>query len=183
MYNIIVMDFNELSNINYALKRISCGDTNGIDIIYNTIGGRMLSVAVGIVKNRQLAEDVIQESFIKIIEKINSFTPNSNGYAWICKIVQNTALNKLKSEKIRNTEDIDEFYNLADKENTSEISENNIMAEKAMEALNAKQRKMIYYKYFMDMTIREIAKKMDIPKSSVHKEIMSAEQIMKNFIT
>jgi RNA polymerase sigma-70 factor (ECF subfamily) len=177
------MEQEEIQHINNALKRILFKDTYGIDIIYNTIGGRMLSVAVGIVKNRQIGEDVVQESFIKIIEKIDNFTPNSNGYAWICKIVQNTALNKLKSEKIRITEDIDEFHNLTNNENSEEISQNNIMAKKAMESLDDKQRKMIYYKYYMDMSIREISKKMNISKSTVHKEIKTAEEKMKKYIT
>jgi len=177
------MEQSEIQNINYALKKISFGDTYGIDIIYNTIGGRMLSVAIGVVKNRQIAEDVVQESFIKIIEKIDKFSQGSNGYAWICKIVQNTALNKLKFLKLHVTEDIDEFYNLTNSENTEETSQNNVMAQKALQTLDERQRKIIYYKYYMDMSIRDISKKLKVSQSTVHKEIISAEEKMKKFIT
>lgn len=177
------MDFNELNILNNALYRISKNEISGIDIIYETIGGRMLSVAIGVVKNRQLAEDVVQDSFVKIIQNINRYKLNSNSYAWICKIVKNTALNKLKSENIRTGENIDEFYSLSDNNVNESNIENTLTAEKIMSALNIKQRKMIYYKYYMDMTVREISKKMNIPKSTVFTEIKNAENIMKNCIT
>ena len=67
-------------------------------------------VARGVVKDSFLAEDVVQDSFLKIVKNIDKYKKGTNAYAWVCKIVRNTALNALKSSLSHPTEDIDEFF-------------------------------------------------------------------------
>lgn len=176
------MDFQINNKLNDALIKIKTNDSYGVDIIYNTIGGRMLSVAIGIVKNKQTAEDIVQESFVKIIKYINKYNVDTNAYAWICKIVRNTALNKLKSISKTKSLDIDEFHNISGSDDMVKSTEEKILVERLMLKLSVYQRKIIYMKYFLDMTIREIAKELKISKTKIHKDINSCESFMKNSI-
>lgn len=98
------------SEVNHYILLIAEGDTNALRELYRLIGGRLLSVAQGIMRNRQNAEDVLHDSFIKIVRCANQFNRGTNGYAWLCKIVKNTALNKLKSENLRRAENIDDMF-------------------------------------------------------------------------
>lgn len=176
------MEKEALQYINDLIVRIAEGDGGAVDLIYQKIGGRMLSVALGIVKNRHTAEDVVQNSFIKITQNADKFYRRDNGCAWICKIVSNTALNAYKSERGKQCEDIDSFYNLSSAIDEAEKSNTNMMVEKAMQGLPHINRQIIWYKYFCDYTVREIAKLVNLPKSTVQNLVRQSEEIMRNIL-
>lgn len=83
------------------LMEIAQGNFVALDGLSCLVSARMLSVALAIVKNRQSAEDIVQDSFVTILKKAKTFKPDTNGYAWICKIVHNTAINSLRKERRR----------------------------------------------------------------------------------
>jgi len=54
----------------YALTLIAVGDERGVELLYSCMGKTMLFVARGVVKDSFAAEDIVQESFIKIVKNI-----------------------------------------------------------------------------------------------------------------
>ena len=145
----------------YSLSLIREGKDAGVDMLYDVLGKNMLAVARGVVGDKFVAEDVVQDSFLKI--------------------VRNTALNTLKAEKNKKTEDIDEFYALASGNDEEEKSTTKILVETLMNTLAPPVvKQMIYLKYFLDMTVREIAKEVGKSKSYVAKKIAEAEEFMKS---
>ncbi len=66
--------------------------------LYDQFAGRMLVVAMRYSKSDQEAEDIIQDAFIKIFEKIKTFREESRLSFWIKRIVVNTALNHQRSK-------------------------------------------------------------------------------------
>ena len=169
--------------IEYALGQIAAGDPSGVDQLYECMGKTMLFVAKGVVKDVFLAEDVVQESFVKIVRYIGKYKPGTNGYAWIYRIVRNTALNFLKREKNVGTLNLDEFCHISDGTDTEERTARHVLVEKMMDALSPPVvRQMVYMKYFLDMSVREIAKEVGRSKSYVSKEILKAEAFMKKML-
>lgn len=169
------------SRINELIANIADGDETALIELSRLVSARMLSVARSVVRDRALAEDVVQESFIKIVDNAHRFKRGTNGYAWICKIVHNTALNMLRSNKP--TADIDEFYDIAA---TTDVAESSVMSaavEKAMSVLDKTEKLLIYQKYFMDYTVRDSAKTTGLSKSTVARKISGAEQKMRNFMS
>ena len=96
-----------LAKIEYALGLIAAGDKAGVDLLYVHMGRVMLFIARS-VAGQDGAEDVVQESFLKIVKGISHYRRGTNGYAWVCRIVRNTALNYLKAAKRSAAADIDE---------------------------------------------------------------------------
>lgn len=164
----------------YALSLIADGDDTGVDLLYGCMGKVMLTVALGVLGDHYLAEDAVQESFLRIIKNINQYKTGTNAYAWVCRIVRNTAINMAKSEGIRKTETLDEFSAVADSCSTAEEAVSRVLVESLMNSLHPPiVREMIYMKYFLDMTVREIAKEIGKSKSYVSKEIIKAEESMR----
>lgn len=177
------MDGTLYEKTEYALGLIAAGNDAGVDLLYACMGKTMLFVAKGIVKDTFAAEDVVQESFLKIVKHIAKYKKGTNGYAWICRIVRNTALNSLKSSNGRNEQNIDEFVHLSDGQNFAEKSETHMLVERLMNSLAPPiVKQMVYMKYFLDMTVREIAKAIGKSKSYVSKEIVKAEEFMKTML-
>ena len=171
----------ERETVSRMIKLVVRGDENALVTIYNTVGGRLLSVAMGITRNLQAAEDAVSESFIKLVNYASQFD-GGNGYAWLCTIVKNTALNLIKREGRRQGEDIDGFFSLTDGKDFAEKSDTAMAVERAMQALDKRERLCIWLKYFNDYTVRGIASETKLSKSSVQDIIKRAEEKLKQYL-
>lgn len=178
VYNSNMTDENRQA-INRLIENLAQGDISSLDALCCLVSGRLLSVALSVVGNRTLAEDVVQESFVKVVQNARAFKRGTNGYAWLCKIVQNTALNTLRSERRRQTENIDDFFDIACSENVSENCLSALAVKKGFSVLTKEEKTVIYQKYFMDFTVREIARSLGKSKSAVQRLIDKAENKMK----
>jgi len=172
----------ERHQINIWIVQISQGDISALEGLSRLISARMLSVAVSIVKNRASAEDVVQESFVKILRNAHKFSVGTNGYAWICKIVQNQALNTLRSEKRFSAANIDDYFDISAGLDIAEDSVAKLTLKNALCALDPLEKRLIYEKYFMDYTVRDSAESVGKSKSTVQRMLTAAEDKMKQFI-
>ena len=163
--------------INELIAEIARGNTAALDELARLVSARMLSVARQVLRSVPAAEDAVQDSFIKILEKADRFKPNTNGYAWICKITYNTALNMAKRERI--TVDISSCFDLSDGTNIAERSAAAMTVEQAKSVITDFERQVIYQKYFMDFTVRDSAKALGISKSKASRLVLGAEEKMK----
>lgn len=169
--------------LEHALSLILQNSEDGIDIIYEAMAKVMFVIAKDITNDSFLAEDVVQDSLLKIVQNANSYKKNSNAYAWICKITKNTALNTVKTMNNNPTIDIDEFASISDDSDLTNKTHTQLLVEQLMDSITPPiVREMVYMKYFLDMSVREIAKEIKKSKSYVSKEIQKAEIKMKNLI-
>lgn len=166
--------------INTYLMEIAQGNFVALDGLSCLVSARMLSVALAIVKNRQSAEDIVQDSFVTVLKKAKTFKPDTNGYAWICKIVHNTAINSLRKER-RRCVNIDDLFSLSDDNVSQQQLENTVAVKQAMSVLDSTEKWLIYQKYFMDFTVRDSAKSVGKSKSTVQRIIQGAEEKMKQY--
>jgi len=98
--------------------------------IYDLYAPRMLGICVRYVGNRDTACDVLQEGFIKLFTKIDSYSEGSF-YAWARRIFINTALEMLRQQDVlRFSTNIDDFNGVFEDNNASaidKISEKDLM--------------------------------------------------------
>ena len=168
--------------INVYIVQISQGNEFALDALSRLVSARMLSIALSVVKQRAIAEEVVQDSFLRIVRSAYQYQPNTNGYAWICKITQNVALNALKRDGRNRTENIDDFFHLQSGEDVEAKSTAELLVQQAMSVLTDLEKRVIYQKYFMDFTVRDSAKSLSKSKSAVQRAIVSAEEKMRKFL-
>ena len=168
--------------LNDILRLLKSGKANALDGIMITVGRRMFALALGIVKNRSDAEDVLQDSFMKIAKGIRTYKEGTNGYAWVMRIVRNCAFDFLRKRRIRASEDIDEFFHLSDERYSEEKRTHALTLEEGISLLPPVQKKMIYYRYYLDFTVRETANETGMSKSTVQRETEAAEKFLKEFL-
>jgi len=108
----IMHDYSDL------VKRCARADNHAQKELYDLFSGRMFVVCLRYSKSQQEAEDILQESFIKVFNKIETFRGDSNLVYWIKRIVINTALNhqrsKLYQYPMHDIEDMKNDYNHED---------------------------------------------------------------------
>ena len=81
------------------VKRAKAGDYQAFDLLVLKYQSRLTSTAFKFVRDMQIAEDLVQDSFIKSFKSIGSFREDSTFYTWIYRITVNTSKNYLVSKK------------------------------------------------------------------------------------
>ncbi len=81
------------------VQRAKSGDYQAFDLLVLKYQSRLISTAFKFVKDAQIAEDVVQDSFIKAYKALDSFREDSSFYTWIYRITVNTSKNFLVSKK------------------------------------------------------------------------------------
>ncbi len=172
-----------LEQLNSLLQALREGNAEALDGIYFCVGGRMFALARGIVKNRADAEDVVNESFVKLARGIGGYRVGTNGYAFIMRIVRNCAFDLLRKRKVRAEEDIDGFFHLTDERYDAYRMEQAVLLEDAVLRLTPEERRMIYYRYYLDFTVRDVAKETGMSKSAVQRLTAIAEEKLRKLLS
>lgn len=169
--------------VNNCICDIADGKEDALELLSSLVSARMFAVAYSVVGNRATAEDVTQNAFVKIVENASRFKRGTNGYAWICKITQNTAINELrKQRRSLNDVNLDDMWNVVSSDDTEQLSQSRLLLQQAMGVLDADEKQFVWLKYFADFTVRDIAKSTGVSKSTVQRKIDSAENKMRRFL-
>lgn len=164
------------------------GDRKALRDIFNREGGKLLAVAERIVRRRELAEEVVQESFIRIWTHAHQYNPDrGSARGWIYAIVRNRALNLLRDGSREQTvEDVDA---LRDDELTKEVMtawarlDRHSRLRDCLGALDETRRNGILMAYVGGYSHGEIAGRLRIPlgtaKSWIRRGLASLRECMK----
>lgn len=90
------------------VNRARAGDGEAFSVLIGRYEGKIFRLALNITQNREDAEDVLQEAFIKAYEHLDQFQGNSKFYTWVVRIAVNQALMKLRKRKTDRTVSLDE---------------------------------------------------------------------------
>ena len=98
------------------------GDTRAFGELVRRYEGKIFRLAQHITQNRQDAEDVLQETFLKAYEHLDQFKGDSKFYTWIVRIAVNQALMKLRRRKTDKSVSLDETIDTGEDTITREIA-------------------------------------------------------------
>tara|TARA_B100001248_G_scaffold262728_1_gene261736 strand:- start:9318 stop:9932 length:615 start_codon:yes stop_codon:yes gene_type:complete len=114
-------------------------------------------------RNENLAEDIVQDAFIRAYTKIHTFEERAAFKSWLYRIALNLAKNKLRREKPQYSIDNVKVGKVAEAESALvyETIQKRIQVE--IDALPAKQKEALHLRVFEDLAFKEIAEIMDCP--------------------
>lgn len=178
----------EKEMLGILIEKIKSGDSEAFEELYRLTSPKTYFVALQILKNEHDAEDVLQETYIKVLEKINEIDPSKSFMGWLYQVVSNKSKNLLKKRNIMIfEEDEDISFEEIPEDNAEFIPEENInQAETcrevmaAIDELTAEKRVCIVMKYFGEMTVSEIAESLEVPESTVKNRLFVARKELKS---
>ena len=129
-------------------------------------------VALTMLKNKDDAEDIFQEVFMKICTENMSFMNEEHEKAWLIRVTKNKCLDFLKRSCNKNREELDE--NLVKEESNN----NQYVVEEVMK-LPEKYRIIIYLFYFEGYKITEISQILEINESTIKSQLVKARDLLK----
>ena len=159
-----------------ALAACATGDRNALHSIYKFDSRRLLGVALRIVRERALAEDVLHDAFMNIWIKAASFDAmRGSGRGWIHSVVRNQALSIVRAngrevsvdEEAIEAIDAEAVSNYAPMAEAFAINADIGRLDQCLQALDAPKRNSILYAYLDGCSHSEIAQRLNAPLGSV----------------
>lgn len=158
---------------------IEKNDNQSFRMLYESSNKQLLFYAYKIVRNMQIAEEVVQETFASIWLHANRYNPNMGSpVTWMRKIVKNKALDALRvSEVYLRNENLKEM----DEKNTSNVffepeailseKQTSVIFMKYLKNLNGSQMEVIYLSYYGGLSHTEVANLVAEPLGTVKNRI------------
>jgi RNA polymerase sigma-70 factor (ECF subfamily) len=168
------------------INRCKNNDRQSQHKIYELYAKPMFNVCYRIINQHEEAEDVLQESFIKMYKQINSYREDSTFGAWFKRIVVNNSLNHLKKRE-RELIQIENIAYEADKEyvenDTEDIPKATIVEiQNAMELLPEGYRIVFTLFLFEGYSHKEIADRLGISESTSKSQLNRSKKKMKEIL-
>ena len=163
----------------FLINSLRKGDKQALFGLYDKYAGALFGVIVRMCRDKELAEDLLQESFIKIWEKIDSYDSSKGRfYTWAYRIAKNTTLNHLrKSSPLIQSDDESVYVTTGPEEPEQDYGELNGILKK----LEPHHQQAIHLVYFRGYTHREAHKEMDVPlgtfKSYVRQALLKLREL------
>jgi len=163
----------KLQSDNELVQRFINGDQNSLETLVLRHKSRVYSYILLIVKNQELAEDIFQETFIKVIRSLKKrkYVENGKFISWVLRISHNLIIDHFRKEKLKGTisndgTEVDIFNSQRYSDRTIEdrmINEHILCVVKDLvQKLPDDQKQVIYMRHYMGLSFREISEQTDV---------------------
>lgn len=165
------------SDIDALLLRIARGDAAAFEVFYDTTAASVFGVAVRVLRDRHLAEDVAQEVFVEAWSKAPSFDPTrGTATTWLLTMAHRRAIDRVRS--VQSSRDRDERQAVRTIERCSDVVWGDVETgldrqevRHAFRRLSRLQREAIHLTYYQGLTYREAAEQLGRPLGTVKSRI------------
>ncbi|HET6245062.1 MAG: sigma-70 family RNA polymerase sigma factor [Bacteroidetes bacterium] len=151
-------------------------DKEAFSYLYDKYSGALFGVVIKILSDQELAEDVLQEAFVKIWQAMESYDAKKGSlFTWMLNIARNKSIDKLRSKKTRpEIQDIDQSVYTIDKSQNHQNNIQTIGMREVVNKLGPEYQKVIHAIYFSGYTHEEASKELNIPLGTVKTRVRAA---------
>jgi RNA polymerase sigma factor (sigma-70 family) len=175
---------NDIKNI----EQVLAGNSNAFRLLVDRHKNSVFNLALRICGNREDAEEIAQDSFLKAYRSLGSFRMKSSFGTWLYRIVYNTAISRLRLRKkgILLLEDFPadavDFIRSDGNEEEAEQDFRRALVNFALQKINEEERGLISLYYYEEMNTDEISEVTGISRSNVKVRLFRARQKMLEII-
>ena len=153
-------------------------DVVAFSYLYDNYSAALFGIIYKMVENKELAEDILQEVFVKIWNSFSSYNSSKGRlFTWILNITRNFVIDTLRSKSYKKQVKIQGYENSVDNfiENSSGTGQfDSLGIRRHLTRLKDDQKQIIDLAYFAGFTQEEIAKQLSIPLGTVKTRMRTA---------
>lgn len=168
------------------VSKLKSQDTLAIQALYDMYSGALLGVISRVIQHTEVAEDLLQETFIKIWNSAGSYD-NSKGrlFTWMMNIARNLSIDKVRSKDFKNSnknQDIENNVDFIDAQKEVTFNEDVLGVRDLVTSLKPEFKIVLDLVYFKGYTHVEAAEELNLPLGTVKTRIrMGILELRKNF--
>lgn len=152
------------------VQRMAAGDREALSLLYRRYAGLLLGVALKIARDRETAEDLVQDVFLEAWKKAASYDPGrASVRTWLLLRTRSRALDRVGSAPVRRTVSLDEGTGPEPSFGASSLEDQSDAQRipQALQGVSAEQRQVLEMTFFSGLTATEIAEVVGIPVGTV----------------
>ena len=150
-----------------ALGELAKGSMPALDVIYELTQSGIYAFAFSMLKSAEDAEDVMQDTYVKVCLNAKAYKSEGKPMAWIVTITRNLALMKLRSGKHEGSLPDYEWNAVSDEAAENFGTEDRIVIKSAMKVLNDEEAQIVMWHAVSGLKHREIAEIYNMPLATV----------------
>ena len=171
----------------YLVRKCQQGDKGAFELLVIKYQRRIFNVILGVVRNRDIVEDLAQETFLNAYRSIGGFKGNSSFYTWIYRIAVNVSINYLSKQKkaVFVDEGVMETEAVVSKSPAGSSPERNVQGSefvadlsRAMDLLPEDIRVAVALREYEGLSYQEIADVTDSPVGTVRSRIFRGRAML-----
>ncbi len=168
-------------------RRIRRGDTAAFDEFFDGCAGKLLAYLVGMVGDRATAEDLVQETMLRVYRHIGRYEERGSFRAWVFRIATNLALTEMRRRRYRTPACDPTALEIPDGRSSDpavvrETQDRERRLHQALAALADDQRAVILLRVREGMRIREVARTLSVPEGTVKSRLHHAVRKLRELV-
>jgi len=171
-----------INNDQLYIDKVLIGDTNSFAFLVDKYKDMVFSLALKVVKNREEAEEVSQDTFIKAFRSLKNFKGDAKFSTWLYKIAYNNCMDRVKKiSKGYHVDGIDEVVEnrikaTDDVLKTIERKERALIIKECLLELPEDERSILWFFYFEELSLREITEVTSYSENNVKVKLHRARK-------
>lgn len=161
------------------IDKLKIKDEDAFNQVYQETKHAVYAVIVSVVKDKSMSEDIMQETYITMLEKIYQYQKGRNFLNWLLIIARNKAIDYYRSHK--RTILVDPTLEDITFPTTSAIGERSLLVNEVLNLLNEQERSVFLLKTIQGLKTKDIALILDMPLGTVlwhyHKAIKKIKSL------
>jgi len=161
----LINDPDRLSDVRLACE----GDRQAFGRLIDDYGGLVYTLLLRMVQDRDTAEDLAQDTFVKAWTRLRSLRKHASFPSWICSTARRTALDHLRRLRVRKEVSMPEegFIEKSNDHKPELSAEGIVLLEQAVCKLSERDRQLITLAYWKELNLTDVGRIMDIPEPNV----------------
>ena len=176
------------NNDKYYIEKILKGDVNAFSFLVNKYKNLSYTLAFRILKNKEDAEETVQDAFLKAYRSLNDFKSGSSFATWLYRIVYNTSISKTrlnrKNKDVVDIENINHIF-ISDSGNAfNKLKEDDqkYFIQKAIDKLDEDESAVVTLYYYEELSVDEINKITGLTHSNIKIKLYRARKKLLKFL-
>ena len=146
-------------------------DVTVFEYVYDHYAGALYGVVLRVVRNEEVAQEVLQDALLKIWDKIDTYDPAKGRlFTWMLNLTRNLAIDRTRSREMsqgKKTDDIDRFVHSIENQQRYEQEVDTIGLKEILQHLPDDQRFVLEHLYLKGYTQSELSQEFNIPLGTV----------------
>jgi len=171
-----------------AIRRMKNGEIGGLEVLVHRYQVMAARAAFLVTHDEALAEDVAQETFIRMYQRIHLFDETRPFKPYLMRSVVNTALNAVRNDRKSISLEADPslleslLEQAASVESQVEFAQISHEVLQALSKLSPRQRAVIVQRYYLEMSEQEMAQELGAPRGTVKWLLNAARARLRNLL-
>lgn len=160
------------------MRRLKSKDKAALAYLYDRYGAALFGIISRIIKNEDIGQEVLQDTFLRIWDRIDQYDPAKGRlFTWMLNVARNQAIDRTRSKeftKTSKTEDLENVVSTVESNVTSDQRADTLGLTELLNRLSDEHRFVVTYLYLKGYTQRELAKEFNIPLGTVKTRLRMA---------